>query len=211
MPRASQIHRPGPDSARARRAHRVMVRRGLAALLASLLAAGAVASAALADGDPASDVLVSEVAFVPPDAGTSPSQRAELVRSIDAADRAGYPIRVAIIPDGDDLGSVTALWAKPRAYAEFLGTELSYIHRQPLLVVMPDGLGFYWQDHAAGVADRELAGISIRTAGGGLLTAAESAVRTLATDAGFHIASPPRLLGPGRASGSRSSSDWRWW
>ncbi len=197
MPDASQIHRPGPTRPRAHRARRVAAWRCAGALLASLLAAGIIASSALADGDPASDVLVSQVAFVPSDAGASARQQAELVRTIDASDRAGYQVRVAIIPDGYDLGSVTALWAKPRAYAEFLGIELSYIHKQPLLVVMPDGIGFYWQGHSAASANRQLAGISTRTANAGLLTAAQTAVRTLATSAGFHLASQPRSGGAG--------------
>ena len=59
---------------------------------------------------------------------------------------------MAIIASPFDLGAVTALWRKPRAYARFLGIELSTVYRQRLLVVMPDGLGFNWPGHATGSA-----------------------------------------------------------
>jgi hypothetical protein len=49
---------------------------------------------------------------------------------------------VAVIAGSADLGSVTALWRQPAAYARFLDQELSQIFSGPVLVVMPNGLGF---------------------------------------------------------------------
>lgn len=42
---------------------------------------------------------------------------------------------------------VTSLWAKPRQYAHFLGIELGYVYKKPLLVVMPNGIGYYHANH----------------------------------------------------------------
>ena len=35
-----------------------------------------------------------------------------------------------------------ALWGQPRTYAHFLGQELAFLYKGPLLIVMPSGLGF---------------------------------------------------------------------
>ena len=162
---------------------RLNVWRGGLATAVVLLVALMIPSAALADGDPASDVLVSQLAFVPADANASAQQQARLLVVLRAAQRAGFPVRVAIIPDSYDLGSVTALWGRPRDYARFLGIELAYVHRQRLLVVMPNGIGFDSQGHPASAANGQLAKIPVISASGGLLDVAETAVRTLAASA----------------------------
>ena len=114
-------------------------------LLSAVVALGALAVPALAraDGDPASDVLTSQVAFVPWDAHFSTAEAARLDAVIAAARRAGYPTRVAVIATVADLGSVTQLWRRPQLYAKFLGIELSLSLRGSVLVVMPDGDAVY--------------------------------------------------------------------
>jgi hypothetical protein len=92
---------------------------------------------------PASDVLASQVLFLAQDAGVTGVEQAELGADLGAVQRAGYQLRVATIASAADLGSVTELWRRPRAYARFLGVELSLVDRGPLLVVMPDGFGSY--------------------------------------------------------------------
>jgi hypothetical protein len=115
----------------------------------AVLAAAALVSLALApalaraDGDPASDVLASQFAFVPADARASTVQLAQVGAVLAGAKRSGYAIRVAIIPSATDLGSVTALWRQPGNYARFLGAELSLVSDVRLLVVMPNGFGLY--------------------------------------------------------------------
>lgn len=113
------------------------------------LATVAWPSAALADGDPASDVLVGSSLFLPPDAGLTQHQQSELSALLGAAARSGYELRVAVIASPADLGSVTPLWRQPQAYAGFLGQELSLLYRGTLLVVMPDGFGLYGPGAAA--------------------------------------------------------------
>ena len=111
----------------------------------------------------------------------------QLLSVLRAAQRAGFPVRVAIIPDSYDLGSVTALWRRPRDYARFLGIELADTYRQRLLVVMPNGIGFDWQGHPSGKANGQLATIPATSSSGGLLGAAETAVRSLEASAGVRL------------------------
>ena len=100
------------------------------------------APAALADGDPASDVLVESVLFNPID-GVSQAGQAELEAVLNASERAGFPIRVALIASANDLGTVTPLWNRPGKYAAYLNTELSLSYRGQVLVVMPSGFGLH--------------------------------------------------------------------
>ncbi|HUA45849.1 MAG TPA: SCO family protein [Solirubrobacteraceae bacterium] len=166
-------------------------------LVAVMLVAGALAPSARADGDPASDVLVGQALFLPADAGVSGRQQAQLEAFLRAARSAGFPIRVAIIPDAYDLGSVSVLWRKPQTYAEFLGVELSLVYKQRLLVVMPNGFGLNWPGHSATSAQRLLAQTTVPPGGAGLLAGTEAAVRELASASGIKIAANR----PGTGSG----------
>jgi hypothetical protein len=56
--------------------------------------------------------------------------------------KAGFPIRVAMILSPSDLGTAFSLFGKPQKYAAFLGLELSFVYRDRLLVVMPNGYGY---------------------------------------------------------------------
>jgi cytochrome oxidase Cu insertion factor (SCO1/SenC/PrrC family) len=174
--------------------------RGLALAAAAVMTL-VLAPVALGDGDPASDVLVSQAAFVPSDTGATHRQNAQLLSVLRAAQRAGFPVRVAIIPDSYDLGSVTALWRRPRDYARFLGIELADVYRQRLLVVMPNGIGFDWQGHPSGTANGQLATIPATSSSGGLLGAAETAVRSLEASAGVRLVPGPQ---PSARSSARS-------
>jgi hypothetical protein len=148
----------------------------------------ASAAVARADGDPASDVLASQAAFVPADAGVPAGQQSQLAALLATASRAGYQVRVAVIASSTDLGSVTALWHQPQNYARFLGQELSLVYRGTLLVVMPDGYGVY---RMAGVPPSEgsalaALGAPVADLGG----AALSAVQRLGAASGHPLALP---------------------
>ena len=174
----------------------------LAAISITILAllSGAFAESARADGDPASDVLVSQPLFLPQDAGVSVTQQAQLAALLAAARNDGYPIRVALIASRADLGSVTELWHQPQNYAQFLGQELALLYRGPLLVVMPGGFGFY-RTNATLIRERAvLAAIPTPTAGTGLATAALTrraapgrGLRPPAANAGHHRGVQTRL------------------
>jgi cytochrome oxidase Cu insertion factor (SCO1/SenC/PrrC family) len=168
----------------------VTVRRAVLALLLALGTLGVLAAPARADGDPGSDVLVYQNLFVAADANVSVPQQLELGGLLSAADKAGFPVRVAIVSQPNDLGAVTALWRKPAAYASFLGTELSLAYAQRLLIVMPNGFGFNWQGHSASAAYQVLGGVRIAPGGAGLATAAQDAVLALARASGVKLAVP---------------------
>jgi hypothetical protein len=108
----------------------------LVALLALLLV-----PAALADGDPASDYLLTQKTFVPPDLGISKADQQRLEKTVSLAHGLGYPVRVAVIGSTYDLGSVGSLMSKPKEYARFLGQELRLVYHGRLLIVMPNGFG----------------------------------------------------------------------
>ena len=182
------------------------MRRQLIAILVALLVAAGVPAAAIGDGDPGSDVLVHQSLFVASDAGVSIAQQVRLTEVLRAVARAGVPVRVAIIARPDDLGAVTALWHKPRAYAQFLGYELSLSYKQRLVVVMPDGLGFYWLHHSSATAYRSLAHVSIGAGGPGLAAAAQAAVARLAADAGVKLPATVTAADAARAPGSHAGT-----
>jgi len=179
-------------------------RRAFLAVLLALVALGALATSARADGDPGSDVLVYQNLFIAADANVSVQQQLQLGDLLSSADKAGFPIRVAIVSQPNDLGAITALWRKPTAYASFLGTELSLAYAQRLLIVMPNGFGFNWQGHSASAAYRVLGGVRIGTGGAGLATAAQNAVLALARASGTNLpvpASPGGGTGAGTGTG----------
>ena len=173
------------------------------AAVAALLLGSLAPDLARADGDPASDVLLSQPAFVPADAGFSAQQASALDAFLRESAKAGVPARVAIVPEAYDLGYVTQLWSKPRTYAEFLGVELSLVFKGPLIVVMPDGFGVNWPGHATTSAYAALAGVAIKPGGAGLLEATRSAVRRVAGVAGVQLGSGAGAsTGSSRVSGS---------
>ena len=118
-----------------------MSRRSLRITAAALLAALFLPAAALADGDPASDVLLGQNVFYPYSPSVAHALQYRLDAETAAAKRAHFPIKVALIESPADLGAIPSLWGKPQQYAEFLDTEISFTSRQPLLVVMPAGYG----------------------------------------------------------------------
>lgn len=170
----------------------------------------AVPGAARADGDPASDVLVSRDAFVPLDAAATAGEEARLEAVVAAAARRGYPIRVALIASSSDLGSVTALWRQPQNYAEFLGQELSLAVHARVLVVMPNGFGLY----AAGGQRRSelvaLAGTGPAGSPARLATIAVTAVRNLAAATGHAVpaAALASTVNVGRSPASADTVVW---
>jgi len=144
---------------------------------------------ALADGDPASDVLIGQNAFLPWDAGATPAQQARLGTILAAAAREGYPIGVAVIASESDLGSVTELWRQPELYARFLDKELSLAYRGPVVIVMPNGVGLASAAplSAAERSATAAAGKASSPARPQLTAIAESAAEKLATAAGHPL------------------------
>jgi hypothetical protein len=108
---------------------------------AMLLALLVVPAVALADGDPASDVLLLQNAYYPYSPAVPKPVATALDNTLAKAKKAGYPLRVAIIASQNDLGSVPQFFQRPQPYATFLESEIKFNTAKPLLVVMPNGYG----------------------------------------------------------------------
>jgi hypothetical protein len=98
-------------------------------------------SPALANGDPASDVLYSTDIYYPAYTPV-PRETARALNSIVRdARRRGRPIKVVLIVTRTDLGTAASLFGYPDRYAGFLTTELGKYVTAPVLIVTPHGFG----------------------------------------------------------------------
>jgi hypothetical protein len=166
-----------------------------------VLATAVSVPVALADGDPASDYLISQQVFVPFE-GVSTKSAGEITALLNDSVQKGFRLKVAVIAGRYDLGAVPSLFRKPQQYASFLGQEDYYFFKDELLVVMPNGYGLYKH---AGVPPADDAAIKALappgTANGDLLVAAaEHAVRVLAARHGVTLSAANASGGSSRTS-----------
>jgi len=159
-----------------------VLRLPVVASLAALLPLAVGVVSARADADPASDFLLSTDVFYPFSTKVSGGAKSALDDAVSSAKKGGMRVKVAIIANPSDLGSVTVLYRKPQPYSEFLGKELFYVNQARVLVVMPNGYGL-WRKGAA-LPPRELNEVhSLRapdsTDGTTLADGANTAVRRL--------------------------------
>ncbi len=177
--------------------------KGAIAIATCVLLAGLCAPApALADGDPASDVLIAQNVFYPFTPPVAQSLQNTLNAETAAARRAHFPIKVALIASPTDLGAIPSLFAKPQRYANFLDVEISFFGgKQPLLVVMPNGYGVQGLSAPATAAAARLPPPVGRTSDD-LALAAGAAVSKLAAAAGHPVSGVP-----GAGTGARSASE----
>jgi hypothetical protein len=160
--------------------------------LLAVIACLAAAPAAHADGDPASDYLLGQAAFVPPDIGVPAAYAAQLDQVLRDAKARGYVIRVALIGSRYDLGSVPVLYRQPKRYAHFLGQELFFVYKGNLLVVMPNGLGVSKGGKPDAAGQRVVDRLAVPGGSGkALASSATRAVVRLAADAGAIVVVPP--------------------
>jgi hypothetical protein len=173
-----------------------------AGVVAVIIVALLLAPLAKADGDPASDWLLTKPSFVPPDAGISTSDQKAIDQLLLSAKAQGYTLRAAVIASQYDMGSVTVLWKRPTDYAPFLSQEVRFIYKQRVLVVMPNGFAI------ANAGKRDAAGQQVvakltppkQFQGAPLAAAVENAVRKLAASQGIVL---PKVAAP---SGGGSST-----
>ena len=162
-------------------------------LLAALVTACIVAPLAVADGDPASDYLITQQVFLPLSVTFSTAQGGALTNMLDNAKRANFPLKVAVIARRDDLGSVPSLYGTPQRYATFLGQEDYYFFKDELLVVMPQGYGLYKSGGLPPGDEQAIARLRVPnvSTGDGLIAAAERAVRALAARRSLVLSTQP--------------------
>lgn len=155
----------------------------LACLLATLVAPAAVR----ANGDPASDVLLEAKIYFP-NQKVSTKAAKDLHAVVDKANEKGYAIRVALIRDATDLGTVPQLLNQPQRYSEFLGPEIRFAYKGDLLVVMPNGLAVTTTDETE-PPTAAIEGIKVEAGGtsDGLAETGVVAVRALASASGHPL------------------------
>ena len=161
-----------------------MIRR---ALLVAAAAALLGVPTARANGDPASDVLLTQKVFFPIDAPLPDSDRDKLLKTVEAANERGYTIRVALIPFTTDLGTAISLWRHPQDYSKFLGSELAFVYRNRLLVVMPSGFGFYNRNKPVAKERSVLERVPVGKTPVAQTQSAAAAVRALAASEGVTL------------------------
>jgi hypothetical protein len=164
------------------------MRSRLAAIAAALVGALTLAApAALADGDPASDILLAQNVFYPYQPATSKTLMDSLNAATAAAAKAHFPLKIALIASPIDLGVIPSVFGHPQSYATFLEREISFTGPQLLLVVMKDGYGVQGLPAAATAAAAKLPLPSGATSDD-LAKAALTAVSRLAAAAGHPVA-----------------------
>jgi len=176
----------------------------LAKRLVALVAATVCLSApslARANGDPASDYLLTQNSFLPFTTKIDQTSVKRLNALLAAAKAQRFPIRVALILSPSDLGTAFSLFGQPEKYVRFLGLELSFVYRGRLLVVMPSGYGFA----VKGDPDPKASAVLTKLPPPGRdatkeVDAAIVAVQKLAAAEGRHLAVP-------KVSGGSSSRD----
>jgi hypothetical protein len=162
-----------------------MTLRVLAALVAALSFGVA---AARADGDPASDFLLSRDTFYPFTEKVSDDEQQRLDALVAESKKRGYPVKVAIIGTQSDLGAVPSLWRKPATYARFLGQELFFLYKGRLLIVMPNGYGVGRGGKALPAGQRVVDRLpEPGESGEALAAAAERGLRRLAASNGVQL------------------------
>ena len=181
------------------------MRRAAVTIVALIFLAGTlVPASALADGDPASDVLIGQNVYYPYSPAVSAGLQKTLNAETAAAARARFPIKVALIPSPQDLGALPTLFGKPQQYASFLDQEISFLNNKPLLlVVMPNGYGVQHLGAAATTAAESLIKPPTRQSDD-LARSAIVAVRKLAAVAGHPL--PAVSSATGGSGGSTALS-----
>jgi hypothetical protein len=168
----------------------------LLAVAASLVTAGT----ARANGDPASDYLISQLVFLPFESDTTDANEEALRALLTSSKNKGYEVRAALIGTPRDLGAVPSLYKQPQRYADFLGQELVYYWKGPTLVVMPNGFGIFQSGKSLKEDKQVLSKLPApgSTDANVLAASAEQAVRALAQQRGITL--------PAREAEEKSSS-----
>lgn len=169
-------------------------------LILAVLAAALAAPVARADGDPASDYLITQQVFYPYYSNVPKATLQQLEGTVADANKKHFTIRVAVITSPYDLGSLSALWQKPQPYCRFLSLELAFAYKNRLLVVTPNGYGYVEKTKPAPAKLALLRTLPIGKGTDGLLQTADTAVRLLAAKAGVKLPAVSASTGGGSGS-----------
>jgi hypothetical protein len=199
---------------------RLTLTRLLAGTLVGAAAIFATAPAAFAHGDPSSHFL--ETGLLYPAIGDPPTQQTELalLGLLYAARDNGYPIKVTLVANTQDVIEDPSMLNQPQDYADFVAGEVGRGRplRGPILVVSPMGYGLAGNVPGEGGELRPLdrgesntlvAGLGPVAGEGGeaLAVGAQAAVRRLAAGAGHPLPDVVAPAQPLRATAPATSSD----
>jgi hypothetical protein len=169
----------------------------LVILFAALALLAGWAPGALADVDPASDVLPLQNVFLPYKPKVCSELSSALRKLTFTSKKTGYPVKVAVIGSKSDLGGAAYLFGKPQSYAGFLAQELvtfspdfgTVYANQALLVAMPGGFGL---DHGGAKSERALKELSVPSGAkpNELVRASLNAIPKLARASGHSVVAP---------------------
>jgi hypothetical protein len=179
--------------------------RALLALLLGVAALAAFAPAALGDADPPSDVLLLQDVYYPYQPPVSDKLRRTLDSVVAQSKKAGYTVKVAMVESPVDLGAIPQFFGRPAAYAPFLGREIAFKSKDPLLVIMPAGMATY---NVTAKAQQAIQGIKVDASkqSNGLVAAAIQAIPKMATASGHPVAAVPvPSTGGGKSGGGGTS------
>src|SRR5580765_8404846 len=107
--------------------------RGRLVAALAVLALTVSAGEARADGDPASDVVNAQPLYVSYSFPPPNPLVTQLGGLLDRSRNKGYEVRVVVLADQYDMGSVDVLWRKPQRYAKFLAQEIGQWYTGRLL------------------------------------------------------------------------------
>jgi hypothetical protein len=198
----------------------------LAGALVGAAAIFATAPAAFAHGDPSSHALEQDVLYPAVADRPTPETELRLLGLLYAARGEGYPIKVALVANEQDLIDDPSMLQRPQDYAEFVVAQLglSPAGLALVLVITPAGYGLAGPTAAADgrthtVTRPEATRLTgslppVGSGGEGLAMSALSAVRLLAAESGHPL---PAVVAPARPLQSSSTSkaspgsglDWR--
>jgi hypothetical protein len=201
----------------------------LRVLIGAMVAALAVASGALAHGDPTAHYLETDALLTSYAAPPSLDVELRLRGVLDEAAKRGYPIKVVLIANEGDTGGEPAPLEDTQAYVHTISGELDGVKglRAPVLIVTPHGFGLGGIQPSGGTlkrltdarATRLLRGIprAAKVDGNRLAGTAIVAVRRLAANGGHPL---PARIAPAKqnlngilgTAASRDTADWggRW-
>jgi hypothetical protein len=183
------------------------VRARLLLPLVALAALTLVPSSSLADGDPASDVLLANSLYTPVSQTISPPVLEQLQSTMTQADAGGFKVRVALILDRTDLGAVPQLFGHPAEYVKLLASELFYAWKGTVIAVQPSGIGVQnIEPLAPAQALVDSIDVASPASADGLAQAAGTAIRKLAgEESGVQFESSA----PGGGDSSSTFTTWR--
>jgi hypothetical protein len=158
----------------------------LATAVTVVLAATVTAPVSRADGDPASDYLLTQNVYFP-NQSTTQAVSGVLERTANGIYARGDRIKVALIYDVTDLGAIPSMFGKPAEYAHYLGIELGLWYLGPLLVVTPAGFGVYDGGRSTAAEEEVLRSVPISSGSPDDLTrSATAALQRLAAADALH-------------------------